>query len=44
MSDSTVHPSSRPERGDDRRPYDPPAVTRHDDWEIVTGSTPSGTS
>ena len=44
MSDSTAHPISSLERGDDRRPYAPPSLTRHDDWEIVAGSTPSGTN
>jgi hypothetical protein len=38
MSDSTASPAPR----DERRPYEPPMATRHEDWEIVTGSTPSG--
>jgi hypothetical protein len=39
MADTTESPVPT---HDDRRPYEAPALTRHDDWEIVTGSTPSG--
>jgi hypothetical protein len=39
MADSTATPVGH---DDERQPYEAPALTRHEDWEIVTGTPISG--
>ena len=42
MADSNATPVGHSGGHDEREAYEAPALTRHEDWEIVTGTPISG--